>query len=71
MDKTQSNKYCRQLKAETHLAMILGEFLRRGNNLVQISIHQLICNVNIIEILSIRWSYNILNFNNLQRGNNK
>lgn len=50
----------------TYLTMVFSEILWGADNLVQIGIHQLICNVDITKFLFIRWLYNVLNFNNLQ-----
>lgn len=51
----------------TYPTMIISQGLVRAYNLVEISIHKLINNVNIVEVLSQGWSYYILNSNNLRQ----
>ena len=46
--------------------MVISEILGRANNLMKVSIHQLIHNVNIIKVLPLRRPYDVLNFNNLR-----
>lgn len=45
--------------------MLLGECLIGSNDLVEVSVHELICNVNIIEGVPLRWRYYIPNRNNI------
>ena len=47
--------------------MIISQGLVRAYNLVEISVHELINNVNIVEVLSQGWSYYILHSNNLHQ----
>lgn len=48
--------------------MIICQWLVRANYLMKISVHQFINNVNIIEVLLLRRSYDISKSNNLRKG---
>lgn len=52
---------------DTYPTMIISQGLVRAYNLVEISVHELINNVNIVEVLSQGWSYYILHSNNLHQ----
>lgn len=57
--------------AKTHtspyLAMLIGERLIRLYNLMQIGVHQFVHNINIVEILPLRWPNYVLYFNYLHK----
>lgn len=58
---------CRFIQTKYNLAMLLRQSLIRTNDLVKISVHKFICNINIIKCVSLRRWNNISDSHHLQQ----